>query len=156
MTFERNAEPSANCKVQTKRPLPFPSHEAGFPLCPANKCSLEAPCLTFYAWSNSHFQALRHRLWTARIQLSYSFFCWFCVNAKRSVWLLVMKTLWALLTTQVRKSEWPLLEIFWALECQITAEFHHKFEWLFLHFIFFLIEKDRKKDSWSFKTTLDK
>lgn len=55
------------------------------------------------------------------------FFCWFCVNAKRSVWRLVMKTFGALLTTQVRKLERPLIWVGWPAERKMITEFDHKF-----------------------------
>lgn len=56
LTFERRTEPSASCRAQTKCPLPFTSHRAGFPLGSANKQSLEVPPLTFSALWISHLK----------------------------------------------------------------------------------------------------
>lgn len=50
------------------------------------------------------------------------FLRWFCLNAKRSVRWLVMKTHPVLLTTQVRKLEKPLISVFLAAEYWIVVK----------------------------------
>jgi len=75
MTFERNAEPSAKtAKAQPKRPLPFLSRiKLGFHVVLPTSVPCKLPSLTFYARSNSHFRASRHRFLRTAIRSNCHF-----------------------------------------------------------------------------------